>query len=65
MNNKLYAKINLIHVDSDSKVYISVANGDKYETAVIGVLDDTWTLTDKGWKSKDGIYMPTEFKTEK
>lgn len=60
--NTLYAKINLIHADSDGKVYISVKEGKKYNTAVIGVLDDTWSLTDKGWKSEDGIYMPTEFK---
>lgn len=63
--NTLYANINLIHVDSDGKVYVSVKDDNKYNTAVIGVLDNTWTLTDKGWKSEDGIYMPTEFKTEK
>lgn len=63
MTNKLYAHINLIHADSDRKVYVSVKEGDKYNTAVIGILDDTWSLTDKGWKSTDGIYMPTEFKT--
>ena len=63
--NTLYANINLIHVDSDGKVYVSVKDDNKYNTAVIGILDNTWTLTDKGWKSEDGIYMPTEFKTEK
>jgi hypothetical protein len=63
--NTLYANINLIHVDSDGKVYVSVKDDNKYNTAVIGVLDNTWTLTDKGWKSEDGIYMPTEFITEK
>lgn len=63
--NKLYAKINLIHADSDGKVYISVKQTENnYNKAVIGVLDNTWSLTDKGWKSEDGIYMPTEFTGE-
>jgi hypothetical protein len=65
MSKTLYAKINLIHADDTGKVYVSVKEDNKYSKAVIGVLDNTWSLTDKGWKSEDGVYMPTEFTGEK